>query len=145
VGYKNLSPLLKRTVVEEFRRDPRPCAIAARLGLHHATVKRWLAEAGITPDPGASFEDRWLSAQRSLEEAEALERRRRGIPDGKAPLHDEEWFRTASLEEMSLEVRRLLLGVMLRPGGVEDCSPADAAAILKDFLEIEKKKLGVQS
>jgi hypothetical protein len=40
-------PAIRRAVIEEFRRDPRPCAVANKFGIHHRRVKTWLAEAGL--------------------------------------------------------------------------------------------------
>lgn len=42
-----IAPLLKKAVLDEFRRDPRPCAVANKFGLHHQRVKKWLEEAGL--------------------------------------------------------------------------------------------------
>ncbi|MEP0815138.1 MAG: hypothetical protein HRF49_10820 [bacterium] len=38
---------LRAAVVEAYREYPRACAIAARFGLHHSTVKRWAEAAGL--------------------------------------------------------------------------------------------------
>lgn len=62
-----MNKFVKKFVLEEYKKDPRPAAVAARFGIHYSTVKRWAAEAGLKPLTAKEISERALTAEKSGE------------------------------------------------------------------------------